>query len=105
MLLREHRMALPNDPELLDELATVRLETTSLGGLRLNHDAWQHDDWAMSLGLAALALVENPTSDLGSISVPQGRIVRGALGAFTGSRYSDPSTRTPCAASTAGEVE
>lgn len=70
LLLREHRVRLPDDAELLDELATVRLEPTSLGGLRLNHDAGQHDDRAMALGLAAVALMERATSDFGGVSNP-----------------------------------
>jgi len=70
LLLREHRMALPDDPDLLEELSTVRLETTSLGGLRLNHDSGNHDDQAMSLGLAALALIEKPIYETGGISNP-----------------------------------
>jgi hypothetical protein len=71
LLLREHRVALPgDDPDLLDELASVRLEQTSLGGMRLNHDAGNHDDRAMSLGLAAVALLERATSDYGAVSSP-----------------------------------
>jgi hypothetical protein len=64
------KQALPDDPDLLEELSTVRLETTSLGGLRLNHDSGNHDDQAMSLGLAALALIEKPIYDTGGISNP-----------------------------------
>jgi hypothetical protein len=64
-------MALPDDQELMDELLNVRLEATALGGYRLYHDAGNHDDQAMSLGLAALALVEKTTSDLGGFSIPR----------------------------------
>jgi len=53
LLLREHRLALPDDPELLHELANVRLRETTPGVFRLDHDAGQHDDRAVSLGLAA----------------------------------------------------
>jgi hypothetical protein len=69
-LLAEHRVALPNDPDLLGELASVRLRKTSLGELRLDHDAGGHDDRAMSLGLAALALTERDDSDRGGFSNP-----------------------------------
>ncbi len=71
LLLKEHRLALPDDPDLLDELATVRLRESRPGVYRLDHDASQHDDRAVALGLAALALTEraearggltNPTS-------------------------------------------
>jgi hypothetical protein len=71
LLLREYRMALPDDPELLDELSSVRLESTSLGGYRLNHDSGNHDDQAMSLGLAPLALIEHPVFDVGGFSRPR----------------------------------
>jgi hypothetical protein len=69
LLLREHRMALPYHLDLIDELLNVRLKTTALGGMRLDHDAGNHDDQAMSLGLAALALVEHPISHLGGFSI------------------------------------
>ena len=58
LLLREHRVALPDDAELLDELATVRLRESTPGVYRLDHDASGHDDRAVALGLAALALTE-----------------------------------------------
>jgi hypothetical protein len=58
LLLREHRLALPDDAELLDELKQVRLRETQPGVYRLDHDASQHDDRAVALGLAALALTE-----------------------------------------------
>lgn len=70
LLLREHRIALPDDPELLDELATVRLRESRPGLYRLDHDASAHDDRAVALGLAALALTERPAIGGGSITVP-----------------------------------
>jgi hypothetical protein len=72
-LFREHRMALPDDVELLDELATVRLRESTPGVYRLDHDASSHDDRAVAIGLAALALTER-TEGRASISVPDGRI-------------------------------
>jgi len=74
LLLRDHRLALPDDRELLDELLTVRLRESAPGVYRLDHDAGQHDDRAVSLGLAALALTERDDSDLGGFSIP-GRLV------------------------------
>ncbi|MDO7881786.1 hypothetical protein [Antiquaquibacter soli] len=68
LLLRDHRLALPDDQELLDELMTVRLRESAPGVYRLDHDAGQHDDRAVSLGLAALALTERTVSDLGGFS-------------------------------------
>lgn len=76
LLLREHRLALPDDAELLDELATVRLRESRPGVYRLDHDASAHDDRAVALGLAALALVERPETGRGSITVPTGSLVR-----------------------------
>jgi phage terminase large subunit-like protein len=70
LLLRDHRLALPDDENLLDELMTVRLRESAPGVYRLDHDAGQHDDRAISLGLAALALTERPDSGGGGISVP-----------------------------------
>ena len=37
-LIRERSLALPDDPELLDELRNVRLKETSPGVFRLDHD-------------------------------------------------------------------
>lgn len=70
LLLRDHRLALPDDRDLLDELGTVRLRETSPGVLRLDHDAGQHDDRAVALGLAALALTERPEVGMASMSNP-----------------------------------
>jgi hypothetical protein len=56
-------------PELLDELATVRLRESTPGVCRLHHDASGHDDRAEALGLAALALTESHRG--GSVTVPR----------------------------------
>lgn len=58
-LLRERRLALPDDPDLLEELANVRLRETSPGVLRLDHDPDKHDDHAVALALAAYELTAN----------------------------------------------
>lgn len=76
LLLRDHRLALPDDRELLDELMTVRLRESAPGVYRLDHDSGQHDDRAVSLGLAALALTERTDSDLGGFTVPRGVVTR-----------------------------
>lgn len=55
-LIGDHELALPDDAELLDELANVRLRETSPGVYRLDHTAQRHDDRAMALALAAQAL-------------------------------------------------
>ena len=51
--IRDRALALPDDAELLDELANVRLRETSPGVYRLDHDAGRHDDRAVALALAA----------------------------------------------------
>ena len=59
LLLRERTLRLPNDPELLDELANVRLcRESSPGVMRMDHDLGRHDDRAIALALAAHRLVE-----------------------------------------------
>ena len=67
MLLRNRRLALPDDPELLEELANVRLRETSPGVLRMDHDPDKHDDRAIALALAAHRLLER--SPIGQVSV------------------------------------
>jgi hypothetical protein len=57
-LLRDHLLSLPNDPELLDELRSVRLEERTPGVVRLTHDSDRHDDRAVALGLAAHKIVD-----------------------------------------------
>jgi len=58
-LLREHGLDLPgDDPELLAELANVRIRETSPGVYRMDHDADRHDDRATSLALASNQLLE-----------------------------------------------
>ena len=56
LALRDHRLALPDDPELLGELARVRLKESAPNVYRLDHDAGDRDDRAVALGLAVLAL-------------------------------------------------
>jgi len=62
MLLRNRRLVLPDDPELLEELANVRLRETSPGVLRMDHDPDKHDDRAIALALAAHRLLERSSS-------------------------------------------
>ena len=58
--IRDHRLALPNDEELIDELANVRLKESSPNVYRLDHDPDRHDDRAVALALCALHLLERP---------------------------------------------
>ena len=66
-LIRDGDLALPEDPELLDELANVRLRETSPGVYRMDHDVGRHDDRATALALAAQRLLE-----FGVIHFPEG---------------------------------
>lgn len=77
LLLRNRALALPDDPELLDELANVRLRETSPGVLRMDHDSGRHDDRAIALALAAHHLVADAISETGAGVV--GAVVRGAV--------------------------
>ncbi len=80
MLLRDHRLALPSDRELLDALAAVRPRESAPGVLRLDHDAGKRDDRAVSLGLAALTLTDHPDTQSGGFSIPSGILANRQLG-------------------------
>jgi hypothetical protein len=58
--IRNHALALPPDEDLLDELLAVRLQETSPGVLRMEHDPDRHDDRAIALALAAQHLLSKP---------------------------------------------
>jgi hypothetical protein len=53
LLVRNRALALPDDAELIDELANLRLRETAPGVLRIDHDPDKHDDRAIALALAA----------------------------------------------------
>ena len=96
MLLRDRRLWLFDDSQLLDELGNVRLKETSPGVLRMDHDPDKHDDRAIALALAALALVENPvTGHAGSIYTDMAPVLRPAVG--NGGAASNPITADPWA--------
>lgn len=57
-LVRERRLKIPDDPELIDELVNLRLVERAPGVYRHDHDVGKHDDRATALGLAALHLLE-----------------------------------------------
>lgn len=61
-LLRDGALALPDDEELLDELAHVRLIERTPGVVRMDHASGRHDDRAIALALAAMRLLERPPS-------------------------------------------
>lgn len=65
LLLRNRALALPDDGELIEELANVRLRETSPGVIRMDHDAGRHDDRAIALALAAHRLLDQPDQTAG----------------------------------------
>ena len=67
--IRDRALELPDDPELLDELANVRLRETSPGVYRLDHDSSRHDDRAVSLALALQHLLAKPAATVGAVLV------------------------------------
>lgn len=74
LLLRDRNLQLPDDPALLDELASVRLRETSPGVMRMDHDSGRHDDRAIALALAAHRLVEKGERRTATMSVPSQRV-------------------------------
>lgn len=61
-LLRDRNLALPDDPDLIDELSHIRLVEKSPGVFRLDHDRDRHDDRAVAIALAATHLMIRPTA-------------------------------------------
>lgn len=57
-LLRDGLYELPDEPDLLAELTNVRLRETSAGTMRLDHEAGQHDDQAVTIALGAQMLLK-----------------------------------------------
>jgi phage terminase large subunit-like protein len=58
-VIADHALELPDDAELLDELANVRLRETAPGVFRMDHDAGRHDDRAIALALGCWALLDS----------------------------------------------
>lgn len=88
LLLREHALVLPNDPELLHELANVRIRESSPGLFRVDHDASGHDDRAVSFALAAEQLFSHPPHSVTRIRMS--RFLRDGSGHIVGQRGEDP---------------
>jgi len=55
-----HRLELPADEDLTEELTAVRLRKNSLGIYRLDHDTSGHDDQAIALALGVVWLLDTP---------------------------------------------
>jgi hypothetical protein len=58
-VLRNRVIDLPRDPELLDELKTVKLRETTPGVVRLDHESGRHDDRAVAVAMAARHLLDD----------------------------------------------
>lgn len=59
LALRNRLLWLPNDPDLLAELARVRLRETGIGQARLDHDSGDHDDQAVAIAIIVAELIGN----------------------------------------------
>jgi phage terminase large subunit-like protein len=82
-LIRDHALELPDDDQLLDELANVRLRETAPGVYRLDHDHSRHDDQAIALALAAEHLLARPLRAPRPLT---GHLARGRIPGVTGPR-------------------
>jgi phage terminase large subunit-like protein len=60
-LLRDRRLAIYEDEDLIDELMNVKLEERNPGVYRIDHQSGKHDDRVISLALCAEWLVSRPT--------------------------------------------
>lgn len=60
-VIRDRTLALPDDKDLLAELAAVRLVEVRPGVIRLDHRSGSHDDQAVAIALAATVLLDAPT--------------------------------------------
>lgn len=64
-LLREHRLDLPDDAALVEELSSVQLRESAPGVVRIDHDPGRHDDRVIALGLGTQRLLaETPRRTL-----------------------------------------
>lgn len=60
LALRNRLIWIPDVPDVVEELANVRLKETTPGVVRLDHASGQHDDVAVTLGLACVRLQVPP---------------------------------------------
>jgi phage terminase large subunit-like protein len=56
-LLRAHRLDLPDDPDLVDELINLRIVEPASGHARIEHTPGRHNDRAIAIALAAHQLL------------------------------------------------
>jgi hypothetical protein len=71
--LRDRRIDLYDDVDLLDELRNVRLLETIPGQVRIQHDPGRHDDRCVAIGMAVVPLAERGLGG-GSFAVAAGEI-------------------------------
>jgi phage terminase large subunit-like protein len=73
-LLSDRLLALPDDADLVDELANIRLREQSPGmAPKMEHDAGRHNDQTIALALAAHSLVKDPVPYAGPIRMHDAR--------------------------------
>jgi hypothetical protein len=73
--VREHRLSLPETPELVEEFLAVRLRELGPGIYRLDTDAGGHDDQVVAVGMAAVHLVGDGPGRPGMAFNAAGRIL------------------------------
>jgi hypothetical protein len=56
-VIRGHSLSIPNDRDLVEELSTVKLVETGPSTVRIDHESGRHDDRAIAVALAAVALL------------------------------------------------
>jgi hypothetical protein len=56
-VIRGHSLSIPNDRDLVEELSTVKLVETGPSSVRIDHESGRHDDRAIAVALAAVALL------------------------------------------------
>jgi hypothetical protein len=59
-IVREHRLRIAPDADLVDEMLNVRVREVGPNQYRTDHDPSRHDDRVTSLSMAALHLLEHP---------------------------------------------
>jgi phage terminase large subunit-like protein len=57
-LLRDRLFDLPDDANLVEEVAALRLRENAPGAYRIDHDSNRHDDQAIALAMAAAHIVD-----------------------------------------------
>ena len=88
-LVREHRLQLPDDRGLVDELMNFRIREVSPGMYRYDHDASRHDDRVTALSLVVFALAPTISVGGGGFVPISGQQIAKVNPARTGARVVD----------------